>query len=278
MNKLYYGDCLTIMSELPGGSIDLIYLDPPFNSNRQYTAIYKDETGRPLPDQIEAFCDMWELDTERERVIQTMPVLMRESGIDDEAANLWRLWMHSLRNTQPRLLAYLTYMTQRLLVMKRLLKPTGSLYLHCDPTASHYIKALMDAIFGHHNFRNEIVWRRTGAHGGANRWGPIHDTLLFYTGSDKYTWNRVYQAYDLEYIAKNYNRKDEHGNFQAVSLTGPGESKGDSGKPWRGVNPTAIGRHWAIPARGLPPHFEPPDGYHDMTIQDLFCISEGIAR
>ena len=84
MNKLYYGDCLTIMNDMPSGSVDLIYLDPPFNSNRAYNAIYKDETGRPLPDQIEAFCDMWKLDDERERAIRHMPVLMREAGIADE--------------------------------------------------------------------------------------------------------------------------------------------------------------------------------------------------
>ena len=106
-NRLYYGDCLTIISEWPSQCVDLIYLDPPFNSNRQYNAIYKDETGRPLPDQIEAFCDMWELDPERERAIRTMPVLMREAGIDDAITEFWRLWMQALRGTQPRLLAYL---------------------------------------------------------------------------------------------------------------------------------------------------------------------------
>ena len=165
MNKLYYGDCLTIMNDWPDSCVDLIYLDPPFNSNRQYNAIYKDETGRPLPDQVEAFCDMWELDEERERAIRAMPLLMREAGIDDSIAEFWRLWMRALRDTQPRLLAYLSYMAERLIVMRRILKPAGSLYLHCDPTASHYIKALLDAVFGHQNFRNEIIWQRTGARG-----------------------------------------------------------------------------------------------------------------
>ena len=165
MNKLYYGDNLTIMQDWPLEYVDLIYLDPPFNSNRQYNAIYKDETGRPLPDQIEAFCDMWELDDERERAIRTMPVLMREAGIDDAAADLWRLWMRALRQTQPLLLAYLSYMAQRILIMRRILKSTGSIYLHCDPTASHYIKILMDAIFGHRNFRREIIWNLRGAAG-----------------------------------------------------------------------------------------------------------------
>ena len=143
-------------------SVDLIYLDPPFNSNQEYNAIYKTETGLLLPDQIEAFCDTWTLDEERERAIRTMPILMREAGMEDEVAEFWKLWMNALRKTQPKLLAYLSYMVERLLQMRVLLKPTGSIYLHCDPTASHYIKALMDAIFGHQNFRNEIHMAKNG--------------------------------------------------------------------------------------------------------------------
>ncbi len=156
MNRLYYGDCLTIMQDWPLHSVDLIYLDPPFNSNHQYNSIYKDETGRPLPDQIEAFCDMWELDDERERAIRTMPVLMRESGLDDSVAELWKLWMQALRGTQPRLLAYLSYMAQRLLIMKRILKPNGSIYYHCDPTASHYIKACQRQLNSEHFRQSKI--------------------------------------------------------------------------------------------------------------------------
>ena len=268
MNKLYYGDCLTIMSEWPSYCVDLIYLDPPFNSNRQYNAIYKDETGRPLPDQIDAFCDMWELDAERERAIRTMPVLMRENGIDDSVVEFWRLWMRALRDTQPRLLAYLSYMAERLLIMRRVLKPTGSLYLHCDPTASHYIKTLMDAIFGHANFRNEIIWQRTSAHSGARRWGPIHDTLLFYTGSNNYIWNRTYQEHDSTYTERFYRYSDQYGKYRVGDLTGSGIRQGDSGKPWRDVNPTDVGRHWAVPSRGLPAHFKRPTGYDQLSIQE----------
>ena len=146
MNQLWFGDCLTVMRDhMRNQSVDLIYLDPPFNSNREYNAIYKDETGRPLPDQIEAFCDLWELNEDRERALREMPVLMRETGIDDHAVDFWRLWMNALRHTQPRLLAYLSYMVERLIFMRGLLRPTGSIYLHCDPTAGHYIKVLMDA-------------------------------------------------------------------------------------------------------------------------------------
>ena len=116
VNRLYYGDCLTIMREMKLASVDLIYLDPPFNSNRAYNAICKDETGRPLPDQVEAFCDLWTLNEESERAIGQMPVLMREAGMADETVEFWRLWMNALRATNPRMLAYLSYMVQRLVV------------------------------------------------------------------------------------------------------------------------------------------------------------------
>ena len=220
MNRLYYGDCLTIMEEWPLQCVDLVYLDPPFNSNRQYNSIYKDETGKPLPDQVEAFCDMWELDEERERAIRHMPVLMREAGVDDHAAELWRLWMHALRHTNPRLLAYLSYMTQRLLIIHRILKSTGSLFYHCDPTASHYIKILLDAIFGHKNFRNEIVWKRTtrgfkGSQYSPRTYNSNTDSIFFYskTKAAFFDMSRVLSPYDAEYLAKAYKLKDGKGHY-----------------------------------------------------------------
>ena len=240
MNRLYFGDNLTIMAEWPSNYVDLIYLDPPFNSNRAYNAIYKDETGRPLPDQIEAFCDMWELDAERERAIRTMPVLMREAGVADEVAEFWKLWMNALRGTQPRLLAYLSYMAQRLLLMHRILKPTGSLYFHCDPTVSHYVKPLLDAVFGHQNFRNEITWQRTSAHSDAYRYGWNTDTILFYSRGGRWTWHQQFQPYDDAYEAR-FRRKDEDGrlwsdyDLTAKGLTGGGYEYEYKGKAenWR---------------------------------------------
>ena len=188
-NKLYYGDCLTIMREMRQGSVDLIYLDPPFNSARDYNAIYKDETGRPLPTSIDAFCDTWTLDSETEDALRTMPNLMKANGIDHEVVRFWSLWMNALRKTNPALLAYLSYMTQRLLPMRGILKPTGSIYLHCDPTASHYIKIMMDAIFGHKNFQNEIIWSyRTGGV-SKKRFARKHDVILFYSNSKTFTFN-----------------------------------------------------------------------------------------
>ena len=276
-NRLFYGDCLTIMRDhLRLGSVDLIYLDPPFNSNREYNAIYKDETGRPLPDQIEAFCDLWELDEARERALRTMPVLMRENGLDDDVVEFWRLWMNALRNTQPRLLAYLSYMVERLLLMKGILKPTGSIYLHCDPTASHYIKVMMDAIFGHDRFRNEIVWKRTGSHGGANRWGPIHDTILLYAKGKNHKWNRVYQDYAADYLDSYYKFDDGRGRYQLVSLTGAGTRTGDSGRPWRGVDPTATGRHWAVPKVTLARAFPDRADLDSLTTQEKLDLLDGV--
>ncbi len=236
MNRLYYGDCLTIMQEMSRGSVDLIYLDPPFNSNQDYNAIYKTETGRPLPDQIEAFCDTWTLDKERERVIQQMPILFREAGIGDDVAKFWRLWMNALRNTNPRLLAYLSYMVQRLLPMKGILKPTGSIYLHCDPTASHYIKIMLDSIFGHERFRNEITWKRTDSHNTPKGYGNIADIILFYTASDFATWNPQYGDYSEKQLAR-HKYKDKKGWYRLDDLTAP-RPNSDSGKwKWRGTMP-----------------------------------------
>ena len=253
MNRLYYGDCFTIMQEWPSAYVDLIYLDPPFNSNRQYNAIYRDETGRPLPDQIEAFCDMWELDAERERAIRTMPVLMRENGIDDAIAEFWKLWMHALRGTQPRLLAYLSYMVERLLIMRQILKPTGSLYFHCDPTVSHYVKPLLDAIFGHGNFRSDITWRRNNPTGrGSKRYANNADNILYYVNGDNFTWYSQFKAHSDSHLRSKYRHTDGDRRYSLDSLKGAGLRQGPSGQTWRGIDPTASGMHWAIPNRALP--------------------------
>lgn len=251
MNKLYYGDNLTIMQRMRKGAVDLIYLDPPFNSKQNYNLMYKTLTGKPVPEQAEAFCDTWEMDAEKEAIARSMPVLMREYGVEDYYVDFWHLWMKALRNTQPHLLAYLIYMVQRLLHMRVILKSTGSIYLHCDPTASHYIKIMMDGIFGHKNFRNEIIWRRTGAHNKSERWGPVHDVILFYSASDNYTWNDPRQPYMLGHVNEHFEKDDAgyktayYGNV----LTGSGLRGGESGKAWRGIDPSAKGRHWAIPGK-----------------------------
>lgn len=266
-NHLYYGDNLTIMQRMPKHCVDMIYLDPPFNSKKNYNLMYKTLTGLPVPEQVDAFCDTWEMDAEKEELAKKMPVLMREYGVEDYYVEFWRLWINALRHTQPHLLAYLIYMVQRLLHMKSILRPTGSIYLHCDPTASHYIKVMMDGIFGHKHFQNEIIWKRTGSHGGSKRWGPVHDTILFYTASDTYTWNRVFQDYDAAYLDKFYRFNDDNGRYRLVTLTGAGTRTGDSGKPWRKIDPTSSGRHWAVPSRALEAAY-PDRDLSTLTTQD----------
>jgi len=193
MNKLFYGDNLTIMKNMPSDSVDLIYLDPPFNSNRSYNLLYKNTTGLPIPEQIEAFCDTWELDFEKSEIAFEIPHIMQKYGINTDLVHFWHYMVEALKNTNTKLLAYLVYMTIRLLEMYRLLKTTGSIYLHCDPTASHYLKIILDGIFDEKNFKNEIVWSYSRWPAKAKKFQRMHDIIFFYTKSDNYTFNQLYQ-------------------------------------------------------------------------------------
>ena len=150
---------------------------------------------------------------------------------------------------------------------------TGSLYLHCDPTASHYLKIILDAIFNPRNFQNEVVWKRTFSHNRAKRWGPIHDAVLFYSKTDDFTWNRTIQPYDESYVAKAFTHHDQFGVFSSESLTGPGKRTGDSGKVWEGIDPDSIGRHWEPPPdRSLPEHFRFPEGWSGLSVRERLTI------
>ena len=172
-NKLYFGDNLNILREhVAAESVDLIYLDPPFNSNATYNVLFREKSGEQSAAQITAFDDTWQWGMES------------ESGYHDvvmDGPKALADLLQAMRSFlgQNDMMAYLTMMAQRMVELHRILKPTGSMYLHCDPTASHYLKLLLDAVFGADKFRNEIVWKRTGSHGGSKRWGPIHDTILF---------------------------------------------------------------------------------------------------
>ncbi|MDR0561367.1 MAG: site-specific DNA-methyltransferase, partial [Spirochaetaceae bacterium] len=189
MNKLFYGDNLTIMRKTPAESVDLIYLDPPFNSNRSYNLLYKNTTGLPIPEQIEAFCDTWEMDCEKTELAERIPKLMRDYGIRNDAVQFWHYLTLSLKESNPRLLAYLIYMTVRLIEMPRILKPSGSIYLHCDPTSSHYLKIVLDNIFGFKNFVNEIIWYYKNASRGKKKLAKSHDVILWYSKTDTYQFN-----------------------------------------------------------------------------------------
>ena len=255
---IWTGDNLAVMRGMNSESVDLIYLDPPFNSKRTYSAPIGSKAAGA------AFKDTWTLDDVdvawHGEIAEQNPAVY---AVIDAAGIAHGKGMKS----------YLIMLAVRLLEMRRLLKPTGSLYLHCDPTASHYLKMLLDAVFETQQFRNEIIWRRTGAHGRAKRWGTIHDTLLFYTINNSYTWNRVLESYDEDYLEKFYRNKDEHGKYQPISLTGPGERTGSSGQPWRNVDPSTGGRHWELPPdRAIPEWFEHPDNYPSMDCQERLDV------
>ena len=218
---LWTGDNLDIMRGLNSETVDLIYLDPPFNSNRNYAAPIGSEAAGA------AFKDTWTLsDVDlawHGEVAEANPPLYR---VIDAAREAHGKGMQS----------YLIMMAVRLLEMKRLLKPTGSIYLHCDPTASHYLKLLMDAVFGKDNFKNQITWQRTSGHSDAARYGSVHDEMLFYTNGAKPTWNRQYQNYDETYIKSHYRFQDANGRrYRTDNLTATGLSGGGYQYEWNGV-------------------------------------------
>lgn len=262
MNKLYFGDNLDMLRQhVKDESVDLVYLDPPFNSNAVYNLLFEEQGGLPSQAQAEAFRDTWGWG---ESAAVAFDDVMRSGGDIAVLLRAVRTWLGDAGMT-----AYLAMMAVRLLELRRVLKPTGSIYLHCDPTASHYIKLMLDGIFGHENFRNEIIWKRSSAHNRAKRWGPVHDVLLFYSASDKYTWNRTFANYDERYLEGKYRHRDEQGRVYRLSdLTGPGTRTGDSGEPWRGVNPTEYGRHWEPPHdRALPHWFKRPEGWSELSVR-----------
>ena len=224
-NKLYFGDNLGILREqVKDESIDLVYLDPPFNSNTTYNVLFAEKSGEQSAAQITAFDDTWHWGMESELAYREL--------VTDGPKKLGDM-LQAMRAFlgQNDMMAYLTMMAQRMAELHRVLKPTGSLYLHCDPTASHYLKLLLDAAFGADKFRNEIVWKRTSAHSdtkqGRRQPGRIHDVILFYTKSDEWTWNPVHTKYDQDYADDFYRHVEpETGRrYTLGDLTGPGGAK-----------------------------------------------------
>ncbi len=245
MGKLFFGDNLYVLrDEIKNESVDLIYLDPPFNSKRDYNLLFKTPKGHDSDAQITAFEDTWHWGEQAEREFAE---ILHQSNTDvSEMIQSFRSFLK-----ESDMMAYLVMMANRLLELHRVLKPKGSLYLHCDPTASHYLKIVLDTVFGAENYLNEIIWKRSGSHGGAKRWGPLHDTIFFYSKNSNITWNKVFEKYDESYLDNFYRFSDERGRYRLVTLTGAGTRTGDSGKPWRGVDPTTAGRHWAVPLGAL---------------------------
>jgi site-specific DNA-methyltransferase (adenine-specific) len=233
-NHLYYGDNLAVLRDsIADESVDLIYLDPPFNSNASYNVLFKGPSGNESTAQIEAFDDTWHWTDAAEEAFGE--VLRSGNG---NAAEMLRAMRSFLGEND--MMAYLAMMAVRLLELHRVLKPTGSLYPHCDPTASHYLKILLDAVFGARNFVNEIAWKRYGAHNdggqGARHYGRVHDILFFYSKSDERFWNTQYTPQSEEYIKQRFQYKDPDGRrYTDTPLTGPGGSeKGNPVYEWNG--------------------------------------------
>lgn len=216
-NQLFYGDNLDVLRRnVLDESVDLIYLDPPFNSNRSYNVLFKSHSGDEATAQIEAFDDSWHWSQQAE---QTFDSLIGGGSPQKVAEAI--VAMRDLLGTND-VLAYLVMMTARLVELHRVLKPTGSLYLHCDPTASHYLKVVLDAIFGPTNFRGEITWVRTTTHNDAKRWSPNADILLYYGKTDRVTWNPVHTAHSDEYVASKYRFQDPDGRrYRLDNMTSP---------------------------------------------------------
>jgi len=208
MNKLILGDNLEILKSLESERVDLIYLDPPFFSNRNYEVIWGDAG------EIRSFQDRW------------------SGGIEH----------------------YIAWLKERVEQMHRILKSTGSIFLHCDWHANAEIKIfVLNKIFGEQNFRNEIIWKRNSAHNSANRCGSIHDTIFYYAKSDKHLYNQLYQEYEKEYLETFFDSVDEQGRrYKRSDLTGAGVTKtGETNQIWRGIDVTAKGRHWMYPPSTL---------------------------
>ncbi len=210
-NTLYYGDNLDILREhIPSASVDLVYLDPPFNSNRSYNVLFKQESGKESEAQIQAFDDTWHWAGAAATYHQLVTVTDGKVGEMIGA-------LHSVLGENP-MMAYLVMMAARLVELHRVLKPTGSLYLHCDPTASHYLKVVLDTIFGVQNYRAEIVWKRYSSHNDAKRtFAAVTDTILFYAKSAAASFHVQRTEYDESYIEQSFSRIDADGRRYAIN-------------------------------------------------------------
>ncbi|MCL4764748.1 MAG: site-specific DNA-methyltransferase [Hyphomicrobiaceae bacterium] len=239
-NHLYYGDNLAVLREhIRDESVDLIYLDPPFNSNATYNVLFRGPSGDASQAQIEAFEDTWHWNNAAEMAFDEVMF-----GPNADVADMLRAMRSFLKDND--MMAYLTHMAVRLVELHRVLKPTGSIYLHCDPTASHYLKVLMDAVFGADKYLTEIIWKRSSAHNdakqGRSQHGRIHDTIFFYAKSASWTWNWQFTPYDQGYIDSFYRHIEEGTGrrYRLGDLTGPGGA--EKGNPMYDV--MGVRRYW----------------------------------
>jgi DNA modification methylase len=240
-NKLYYGDNLEVLRDekaFPDASVDLIYLDPPFNSNAGYNVLFKSASGAGADASIEAFDDTWTWGDASKNALLDI-----EAGTN-RALTVMMQAMHSAIGENP-LMAYLAMMAVRLVELHRVLKPTGSLYLHCDPTASHYLKLVLDAVFGAENYQAEIIWRRTNARSTSGKWPRLHDSIFHYSRTPAATFFAQQVPGEIAKTPHTLITGPDGQKYNTFELTGAGRTKeGESGRPWRGFDPNAMGRHW----------------------------------
>ena len=207
-NRLYFGDNLDILRQhVADESVDLIYLDPPFNSNATYNVLFRERSGEESAAQITAFEDTWHWGWESETAYQDVVT----QGPEKVGSLLAALRQFLGQND---MMAYLTMMAQRMIELHRVLKPTGSIYLHCDPTASHYLKLLLDAVFGPERYQSEITWQRTSSHNDSKRFGQVRDIILYYSKTGDRIWNPVYVPHDEKYVSNFYRHQDERGQYR----------------------------------------------------------------
>jgi len=230
-NYLYLGDCLDVLQDyVKDETVDLIYIDPPFNSKRNYNVFFDD---KEIHSQRIAFEDTWSLKNVGDS-LQQLHIAQY-----DDLYNLLKVY----QKVAPQVFPYLVMMALRIVELHRVLKPTGSFYLHCDPTASHYLKTVCDTIFGHRYFQNEIVWKRTTAHSDSKTCGNAHDVILLYSRSEKFVWNKRFQNYEDSYIRSHYRKVDDQGRkYRTDNLTAYGLSGGGYEYDWKGVT-----KLWRVP-------------------------------
>ncbi len=240
-NTLYYGDNLEVLREhVADESVDLVYLDPPFNSQATYNVLFAEQNGSQAAAQIRAFGDTWQWDQSAARAYQEV---VESGGKVSEAMQAFRQFLG-----ESNMLAYLAMMAPRLVELRYVLKPTGSIYLHCDPTASHYLKMLMDAIFGPARMLNEICWKRSSAHSdakqGMKRCGRIRDLLLVYSKGEDYTWNPVFTPYTADYLQSEYRHVTPDGRYYKETDLTAAKPGGDTGYEWRVKRRSVKGARW----------------------------------
>ena len=262
---IFTGDNLDVLRGINSESVDLVYCDGPFNSNRNYAAPIGSKAAGA------AFKDTWTLD---DLNIAWMGL------IADEQPAMYQVLQAARLTHGKGMQSYLCMMGVRLLEMRRVLKDTGSIYLHCDPTASHYLKLLMDAVLGQRRYRSEVVWRRH-AHShslGAKQWPALHDVLLMYSKGDRWVWNAQYEPYPQPYVAQAFRYSDENGQYQSHPITGARPGGSEAYEAWRGISPSP-GRAWALPRHSLLPEWwglPPEHEWQQLGIHAKLDVLDGL--